>query len=75
MSNNISIKEKILNIKEKVLARLAYKYYRSIRCEIKVYGIDEGIYMYRHGLHRLNINKVKTVALVGLLVGRFISRF
>lgn len=41
MTNNVSIKDKVSKIEEKIYLHLARKYYRSIRCEIKVFGIDE----------------------------------
>ncbi|MFY9222018.1 MAG: hypothetical protein WAQ98_05095 [Blastocatellia bacterium] len=68
MTNSVSIKEKILNIEQKIYLRLARKYYRSIRCEIKVDGIDEGISIYRKEVYRLNINKVLVAGLISLLV-------
>ncbi|MFY9224688.1 MAG: hypothetical protein WAQ98_18590 [Blastocatellia bacterium] len=67
MTNSVSIKEKISNIEEKIYLRLARKHYRSIRCEIKVNGIDEGISIYRKEVYRLNINKVLVAGLISLL--------
>lgn len=68
MTNSVSIKEKISNIEEKIYLRLARKHYRSIRCEIKVDGIDDGISIYRKEVYRLNINKVLVAGLISLLV-------
>lgn len=68
MTNSVSIKEKISNIEQKIYLRLARKYYRSIRCEIKVDGIDEGIFIYRKEVYKLNINKVLVAGLISLLV-------
>ncbi|MFY9226906.1 MAG: hypothetical protein WAQ98_29800 [Blastocatellia bacterium] len=67
MSNNISIKKKILCIKEKILTRLAHKHYRLIRAEIKVWGIDQGISTYRKDLYRLNIREVLIINFIALL--------
>lgn len=68
MTNSVSIKEKISKIEDKIYLHLARKYYRSIRCEIKVDGIDEGISIYRKEVYRLNINKVLVAGLISLLV-------
>lgn len=68
MTNSVSIKEKISNIETKIYLHLARKYYRSIRAEIKVFGIDQGISIYRKDVYRLNINKVLVAGLISLLV-------
>lgn len=67
MSNSVSISEKISNIQDKLYLRLARKYYRSIRYEIKVEGIDTGISIYRKDIYKLNISKVLVVNFIGLL--------
>lgn len=68
MTNSVSVKEKILSIQEKIYLRLARKYYRSIRAEIKVFGIDEGISVYTKSIYRMNINKVLVAGLISILV-------